>query len=223
MPVPTPGVRRIELSHPITGTTAPYPGLPGPRVTPHRTHEDSAGLYGDGATFEITMLELVGNTGTYLDSPAHRYPGRRDIGGIALDRVLGLRAVVIPAETDGPRPVRFPVTGEMAGAAVLVHTGWDRRWGTDAYYAPAPYLATATAEQLVEVGAALVGIDSWNVDDTRTTTRPVHTALLDAEILIVEHLTGLQELPARGATFNAVPLAVHGAVSMPVRAWAELP
>jgi arylformamidase len=212
----------VELSHRISDGDTGYPGLPAPRVRPHLTHAASAGRYADDATFEITHLSLVGNSGTYLDSPAHRFPGRADVADVPLAQLVDLPALVVDTRIGGSNPIAFEVTPEMTGAAVLVRTGWDTRRGAHTYFDPAPYLSSRTAEHLANVLPALVGVDVWNVDDTRHTARPVHTILLDAGIVIVEHLRGLSELPPTGARFSAVPLAVVGAASMPVRAWAAL-
>ena len=215
--------RIIELSHRIVDGDVGYPGLPAPRVRPHTTHAAAAGRYADGSTFEITHLSLVANSGTYLDSPAHRFPGRADVADIPLEALVDLPAVVVDWDPTAGRAADLPVTPGMAGTAVLLRTGWDTKRGTDAYFSPAPHLSRRAALALAGVRPVMVGTDAWNVDDTTTTARPVHTALLDAGILVVEHLTGLQQLPPTGARFNAVPLAVPGAVSMPVRAWAVLP
>jgi arylformamidase len=212
----------IELSHPIRDGEAGYPDLPAPRVRPHVSHATSRGAYEDGATFEITHLSLVGNTGTYLDSPAHRFLGRPDVAALPLERLVDLPAVLVDAPHEG-REVSFPVTDDMCGAAVLVRTGWDARRGTSRYFDPAPFLSTRTAVRLAEAGAALVGVDTWNVDDTALRSRPVHTALLDAGVVVVEHLRNLDLLPTRGAQVSVVPLQIEGAVSAPVRAWARLP
>jgi arylformamidase len=213
----------VELSHRIHDGDIGYPGLPAPRIRPHLTHAASAGGYSDGATFEITHLSLVGNTGTYLDSPAHRFPGRTDVADVPLAQLVDLPALVVDVGVSEPGPVELRVTADMAGAAVLVRTGWDARRGTDTYFEPAPYLSCRAAEELAAVRPALVGVDVWNVDDTRHTARPVHTVLLDAGVVIVEHLRALGDLPPSGARFSAVPLAVVGAASMPVRAWGVVP
>jgi arylformamidase len=174
----------------------------------------------------VAPLPVTGrlhNTGTYLDSPTHRFPGRTDVAGIPLTHLVDLHAIVVDAPADGPTAIEFEVTPEMGGAAVLIRTGWDARRGTEHYFTPAPYLASGTAAALATAGCALVGVDTWNIDDTRDTSRPVHTALLGADVVIVEHLARLQHLPVTGARFTAAPLAVVGAASMPVRAWATIP
>jgi kynurenine formamidase len=213
----------VDLSHPIEDGMPAYPGLPRPQVRAHRSHEESRGNYAPGTTFEFTALTLVGNVGTYLDSPYHRYPDKDDISRLPLERLVDLPAVVIDAEpAPGPIGPSAPLDG-VAGAAVLVRTGWDRRWGTEAYWEPGPYLSASLAQALVDAGAALVGVDFWNADDTCGTERPVHSLLLGHGVPIAEHLRGLDALPSRGATVTVAPLAVVGAASVPVRAWARVP
>jgi kynurenine formamidase len=218
----TAGPRLVELSHPIVSGAPGYPGLPVPRVEPWLAHDASRSLYADQAEFEITRIFLVGNTGTYLDSPYHRHRHLPDIAGLQLERLANLPAIRLTVR-DGARAVDAMLPPDVAGAAVLIHTGWDRRWGRDAYWAPGPFVATALVDRLLEAGVGLVGIDAWNIDDPADPARPVHTSLLGAGIPIVEHLTGLDGVPARGARFFAVPAPIVGAASMPVRAFAELP
>jgi arylformamidase len=218
----------VDLSHPIRAGQVTYPGLPAPTITPHLTREASRDVYASGTEFEIDVLTMVGNTGTYLDSPFHRYADGADLAGLSLDQLVGLQAEVfrfvdaaergIPASAFKDRDVR--------GAAVLLHTGWDRHFGTERYGDPAPYLTEEGAQYLVAQGAALVGIDSVNIDDTSPTahgTRPAHTLLLGAGIPVVEHLTHLEQVPASGAAFTAVPPRVEGFGTFPVRAFALLP
>jgi arylformamidase len=214
----------VDLSHPLHNGMPAYPGLPGPRIEPLISHAASRAGYGGEAEFEITRLFLAGNTGTYLDSPYHRDPGAPDLASLPLAATTALPGLCLDARMgqDG-RGIEVDVEpGELAGRAVLLRTGWDDRWGRPAYWRPGPYLAPVLVERLVAAGAALVGIDAWNVDDTTDPSRPAHTRLLRAGILIVEHLTGLGGLPRSGFRFTAAPLAVHGAASIPVRAYAEL-
>jgi kynurenine formamidase len=210
----------IELSHVIHPGMVTYPGLPGPEITPHLTREASIGVYAPGTTFEINRISLVGNTGTYLDSPNHRYADGADLSRLPLDRLADLPGVMIAAP--GPavdRETLAPYT--VAGHAVLIHTGWDRHFGTDAYGSPEhPYLTADAVDWLVAQGAALVGIDSVNIDDTRDGERPAHSTLLAAGIPIVEHLTGLDRLPRNGFRFHAAPPPLAGMGSFPVRAYA---
>lgn len=213
----------VELSHPLVDGDIGYPGLPAPRIRPHRSHAASAAQYADGSSFEITHLSLVANSGTYLDSPAHRFPGLADIAQLPLSSLVDLPLVVVDAPGGPVREVVVDVTPDMTGAAVVLRTGWDVHRGTDRYFTPAPFLAAASAEALAAAGVVAVGTDAWNVDDTTTAMRPVHTALLGCGVVVVEHLRGLGALPLRGARLTVVPLAVVGAVTMPVRAWATLP
>lgn len=214
--------RLVDLSHPVVSGEDAYPGLPAARIEPHLAHAASAAHYAGAATFEITRLFLVGNTGTYLDSPFHRHPGLPDISDLPLDVLAGLPGVVLDVAPDAGRAMRPDLPAGLAGHAVLLRTGWDRRRGTPAYWEPAPFVPREVANALVDARVALVGTDTWNVDDTGDPARPAHTALLGAGIPIVEHLRGLDRLPARGFRFTAVPAPVRGAASMPVRAFAEL-
>lgn len=215
----------VDLSHPFGAGAGAYPGMPQPEITAHLTREDAAARYGDGERFLIERIALVGNSGTYLDSPRHLFDDGADIAALPLERLVDLPAVVVdipPGERLLPvAPLReVPVRGR----AVLVRTGWDGHWGTPAYGSPeAPALTVEAAAYLVEQAAALVGIDSLNVDDTGPGNRPVHSALLGAGIPVVEHLCGLGALPGTGARFTAVPAPVTGLGVFPVRAFARLP
>lgn len=212
--------RLIDLSHVIEDGMMTYPGLPGPVVSDHLTREDSRSHYGEETEFHIGRLELVANTGTYLDTPFHRYPTGHDIADLPLENAADLPGVCVATDDRAIRPVAFADV-EVQGRAVLFSTGWDRHWRSDAYGAPEhPHLTEASARMLVEGGARLVGIDSVNVDDTTAPTRPAHTLLLEAGILLVEHLTGLGELVGRPFRFFAVPAPVRGMGTFPVRAFA---
>jgi kynurenine formamidase len=210
----------IELSHVIHPGMVTYPGLPGPEITPHLSFEASKEVYTPGTTFEINRISLVANTGTYLDSPAHRYSGGTDLSQLPIDRLADLPGIMISAP--GPAVDRDALAPyPVAGHAVLVHTGWDRHFGTDGYGSPEhPYLTADAVDWLVTQGAALVGIDSVNIDDTRGGERPAHSTLLAAGIPIVEHLTGLDRLPHNGFRFHAAPPLLAGMGSFPVRAYA---
>lgn len=229
-PGPGPGAtarRLVELSHPITAGMITYPGLPGPEITPHLTREASRSHYAPGTEFAIDRITMVGNTGTYLDSPFHRYPGTTDLAGLPLEAVADLPAVVVHL-TGGDRrgiDVAALAATEVAGRAVLLHTGWDRHWGTGQYGSGAPYLTGEGAQWLVDEGAALVGIDSLNIDDADADdhARPAHSLLLAAEIPVVEHMTGLDGVPATGARFTAAPPRVSEFGTFPVRAFASIP
>ena len=164
---------------------------------------------------------MVANTGTYLDTPFHRYAEGDDLAAVALDRLAGLEGLCVRAGEMEAGPELFEGL-DVAGKAVLVHTGWDRHWRTDAYFENHPFLAEAAARLLAGRGAALVGIDSYNIDDTRTRRRPVHTLLLGARTLIVEHMTNLAALPPAGFRLTAAPPRIAGMGTFPVRAFAEL-
>jgi arylformamidase len=220
-----PPARLVDLSHRLRSGMPTYPGLPSPRIEPLISHAASRATYGGHAEFEITRLFLVGNTGTYLDSPYHRDAGASDLADLPLEATTALPGLCADARpSPGGRAVEIDaVDDELRGRAVLVRTGWDARWGRAAYWRPGPYLAASLVERLAMAGAALVGIDAWNVDDPGDPERPAHTRLLRAGIPIVEHLTGLGALPRAGFRFTAAPVAIEGAASMPVRAFATLP
>ncbi len=212
----------IDLSHEIHDGMVTHPGLPGPRITTFLSHAESAGRYAPGTTFEIARIELVGNTGTYLDTAAHRFPGRDDLAALPLDRVVELDGLVVDCRSVNGRAIEPEAFAglDLSGRAVLIETGWDRHWGTPDYLAGHPFLTAAAARHLVDAGAVLVGIDSLNVDSLEDPARPAHTAILGAGIPLVEHLTGLDRLPASDWRFFAVPPRVRGMVSFPVRAFA---
>jgi arylformamidase len=214
--------RLIELSHELVDGMAAYPGLPSPRIGPHLDHEQSRSHY-EGDEFFLGKVEMPANVGTYLDSPYHRFREREDLSQIPLWRLVGLKGLVIDATGEQSRALSFQVPAdEAASSAVLIRTGWDSRWGTNAYWEPGPYLAEDFATQLVEADVGLVGVDCWNVDDTTTKRRPVHTELLQAGIIVVEHLCNLDRLPPKGFLFSAPVLRIRGGASFPVRAFAEL-
>jgi kynurenine formamidase len=212
--------RIVDLSHVIEHGMTSYPGLPPPEIGDHLTREDSKARYAPGTEFHIGRISMVGNTGTYLDTPFHRYADGGDLATTPLERMVELDGVVVDAlgmpSVDADLLHRLRV----GGRAVLIHTGWSRHWGSDAYLSGHPYLTASGAEWLVEQGAALVGIDSLNVDVTETGERPAHSALLAAGIPIVEHLCHLDRLPAEGFRFSAASPAVVGLGSFPVRAFA---
>ena len=215
--------RFIDLSHTIHDGLVTYPGLPAPKVGEYLDRATSRERYASGTEFSIGRIELVANTGTYLDAPYHRYEDGRDLAELPLETLADLPGIVVRA----PRGVRAigsePFEGrELGGRAVLVDTGWARHFGTPAYGSGHPFLTRAAAELLVEGGAVLVGIDSLNIDDTATGERPVHSLLLERDVRIVEHLTNLEQLPEVGFRFSAVPVKVRGMGSFPVRAFARL-
>ena len=202
-----------------------YRGLPAPAISDWLSRSASAARYAPGTTFQIGKIELLANTGTYIDAPFHRYPDGRDVAGYSLEMVADLPGVVMRATGRTARAIdasRFNRL-ELKGKAVLVHTGWDAHWRTDAYAAGQhPFLTRDAAEYLVTTKAALVGIDSLNIDDDKDGTRPAHTILLGAGIAIVEHMTNLSALPDSGFQFYAVPPRVKGMGSFPVRAFARV-
>ena len=217
--------RLVELSHVIRAGMVTIPGLPAPEVTPHLTRERSRDLYAPGTEFEIDRLTMVGNTGTYMDSPYHRFAGGADLSGIPLARTADLPAVVVRVTGARQRGIDVGALAalDVAGKALLLHTGDDARFGTPAYAEDPHFLSRAGAAWLADHGPALVGIDAINIDDTADGERPAHTLLLGAGIPVIEHLTGLGQLPPTGARFTAVPLRIEGAGTIPVRAYARLP
>jgi len=212
--------RFVDLSHVIEHGMTTYKGLPGPHICDFWSRERSAEFYDDGSTFQIGRIDMVANTGTYLDAPFHRFEDGADLAAVDLAQLAGLEALVVRSEGPAIGPEQFEGRS-VAGKAVLVHTGWDRHWRTEAYQSGHPFLTEAAARLLAERGARLVGIDSHNIDDTSRRARPVHTMLLGAGIPICEHLTNLEALPNEGFRFTAVPPKVAGMGTFPVRAFAE--
>lgn len=218
----------VELSHTIRAGLVTYPGLPAPSITPHLTREDSRQIYAPGTEFAMDVITMIGNTGTYLDSPFHRYGDGGDLATLDLATLVDLAAVVVRRRDIATRAVDVDdLPHEIeAGSAVLIDTGWDCHFGTEAYGIDAPFLTEAAAQRLVDARVALVGIDSVNIDDTSPAAagrRPVHTVLLAHGIHVVEHLTNLGALPARGARFSAAPPRIEGFGTFPVRAYAVVP
>ncbi|WP_277436224.1 cyclase family protein [Streptomyces sp. SPB162] len=214
--------RTVDLSHPIRQGMVTLPGLPGPEIGEHLTREASRGIYTPGTEFSIGHIAMVANTGTYLDAPFHRFGDGDDLAALALERLTDLDGVVIRVTGTGGRAVdrALLLPHDVAGKAVLIHTGWDRHWGTERYGDGHPYLTRDAAAWLAEQQPALVGIDSLNIDSTTDGTRPAHTQLLAAGIPVVEHLRGLEQLPPHGFRFTAAPPAVEGMGTFPVRAYA---
>lgn len=212
----------IDLSHVIRQGMITYPGLPGPEIGDHLTREASREQYAPGTEFAINRISMVANTGTYLDSPFHRFADGGDLTTLPLSRLTDVDGVVVRTAGSAGRAIERSVflPYDVAGKAVLIHTGWDRNWGTDQYGSGHPFLTADAATWLAEQQPALVGIDSLNVDDTDDGTRPAHTALLKAGIPVVEHLRGLDQLPPYGFRFHAAPLAVEGMGTFPIRAYA---
>jgi arylformamidase len=213
--------RLVDLSHLIEDGMTTYKGLPGPHICDYWTRQHSAQFYDDGSSFQIGRIDMVANTGTYLDAPFHRFADGADLGQLRLEQLAALPGLVVRSDDMAVDSAAFEGL-DLAGKAVLVHTGWDRRWRTEAYQQGHPFLTGAAARLLAEAGAALVGIDSHNIDDTSVRARPVHTILLGAGILICEHMTNLAALPDSGFAFTAVPPRVAGMGTFPVRAFAEV-
>ena len=216
--------RLVDLSHVIEDGMTTFKGLPGPHICDYWTREQSAANYDDGSSFQIGRIDMVANTGTYVDSPFHRYAEGDDLAALPLESLADLDALVVrqPFERGLAVDVAAFAGLDVRGKAVLVHTGWDHHWRTEAYFTDHPYLTEAAADWLAANLAAFVGIDSHNIDDTRTRARPVHSILLGADIPVGEHLTNLGALPDRGFRFSAVPPKVKGMGTFPVRAYARL-
>jgi kynurenine formamidase len=212
----------IDVSHTVEHGLVTYRGLPAPVICDFLSREHSRAHYAPGAEFQIGRIEMVANTGTYVDSPFHRFPHGRDLSALELDALADLDTLVVRPDTTRRTIDAAAFHGlDVAGKAVLVHAGWDRHWTTEQYFDGHPFLTEDAARWLVDHRARLVGIDSLNIDDTADGRRPVHTALLGADIPIVEHLCDLSKLPDRGARFFAVPVKVKGFGTFPVRAFAK--
>ena len=214
----------IDLSHTIEDGLITYKGLPAPIICDYLSREDSKQFYEKGTEFQIGKIEMVTNTGTYVDCPFHRFEDGKDLSQVGLERFADLDAIVIRI----PHSKTIEITEEhlknyeIRNRAVLIQTGWDEHWNTEQYYENNPYLTEKAAEYLRDCSVKLVGIDSHNIDDTKGKNRPVHTTLLGAEILIVEHLCNLYLLPEFGFTFSAIPPKFKGVGTFPVRAFAKL-
>jgi arylformamidase len=216
--------RIVDLSHVIEDGMTTYKGLPGPHICDFWERQGTAANYDDGSTFQIGRIDMVANTGTYLDSPFHRYADGADLADLPLPSLADLPAIVVrrPFDIELATSAEHLDGRDVRGKAVLVHTGWDRHWRTEGYFGDHPYLTTEAADWLVSNGAALVGIDSANIDNMHVRARPVHTKLLGADIPICEHMTALGSLPDEGFRFSAVPPKVRGMGTFPVRAYAVL-
>lgn len=214
----------IDLSHTVHDGLVTYKGLPAAIVCDYLSREESRGRYAPGTEFQIGKIEMVTNTGTYVDCPFHRYEDGRDLSEVELERFVDIEGIVIRADyRNGLAVTAEAFKGRnVHGRAVLIHTGWDVNWGTDAYFENHPFLTEDAAIYLRDNGAKLVGIDSHNIDDTRGNARPVHSTLLREEILIVEHMCNLGNVPDEGFTFTAVPPKFKGAGTFPVRAFARV-
>lgn len=215
--------RLIDLSHTIEDGLVTYKGLPAPIICDYLSREASKAVYAEGTTFQIGKIEMCSNTGTYLDSPFHRYEKGKDLSELDLESVASLAGVkvTIPEEITAIDEKWFHNT-EISGKAVLVQTGWSRHWNTEQYYEGHPYLTEDAALFLKNNGAKLVGIDTYNIDDVRSKERPVHSILLGSDILIVEHMCNLESVPDKTFKFYAVPVKIKGFGTFPVRAFAEI-
>ncbi|HMI51801.1 MAG TPA: cyclase family protein [Candidatus Saccharimonadales bacterium] len=216
--------RYVDLSHTIEHGMVTYKGFPGPVICDFMSREASKKFYAEGTSFQIGKIEMIANTGTYVDSPFHRFENGKDISEMPVEKFADLSAVVVRVNNMTGRAVdrdAFLKT-DVRGKAVLVHTGWARHWRTEKYLEGHTFLTEAAAVHLKEQGAVFVGIDSMNIDDTSGGTRPVHTVLLGAEIPVAEHLCDLERLPLSGFIFSAVPAKVKGFGTFPVRAFAKL-
>jgi kynurenine formamidase len=214
-------VTLVDLSHTVEHGMVTYKGLPAPLICDFLSREASRAIYSPGTEFQIGRIDMVANTGTYVDSPFHRYAGGKDLAQLPLESLAHLEAVVIRNAGRAIEAAAFDGL-DLRGKAVLVATGWDRHWRTDAYFEGHPFLTRAAAGRLAEAGAALVGIDSYNIDDTADWSRPAHSILLGAGIPICEHLCNLGCVPDSGFRFSAVPVKVRGFGTFPVRAFAAL-
>lgn len=216
--------RLIDVSHEIEAGMVTYPGLPAPIVSDYLSREASSGRYAEGTTFQIGRIEMIANTGTYIDAPFHRFEVGIDLGGLPLERLADVEGLVINATARDSRGIdeEYFQGLDLRGRAVLIYTGWDAHWRTPQYGEGAPFVTSRAAELLVEAAPALVGIDSVNIDDAQDGSRPAHTWLLGAGIPVVEHLCGLNELPARGFRFHCVPVKFRGVGTFPVRAYAVI-
>ena len=215
------GRTRIDLSHTVEDGMTTYPGLPAPLICDFLSREQSREHYAPGTEFQIGSIQMCSNTGTYLDSPFHRYAEGIDLSELPLERLAEIPAVTIDVTGNRDRAVEHHqlVPYDVRGRAVLIRTGWDRNWRTDAYFEGHPFLTAEAANLLVEAGATLVGIDSLNIDDTGTGHRPVHSTLLAEGIPICEHMTNLASLASHAGRLHAVPIAWVGGATFPVRAY----
>jgi kynurenine formamidase len=211
----------IDVSHVIEDGMITYKGLPAPIICDFLSREASHQHYAAGTEFQIGKLEMVANTGTYIDAPFHRFAHGQDISELPLDSLANLDAVVVRVDTRQHRAIDATAFQglDLTRKAVLVHTGWDQFWRSDRYFEGHPFLTQDAAAYLAATKPALVGIDSLNIDDTNDGTRPVHTILLGANIWILEHLCNLSALPDHSFKFFSVPVKVRNMGTFPVRAF----
>lgn len=215
--------RLVDLSHTVEDGLITYKGLPAPIICDYLSREASKAHYAEGTTFHIGRIDMVANTGTYVDSPFHRFADGADLSELALESLADVEGVLVRIRAATPSVGAAAFEGlDVAGKAVLVQTDWSRHWSTDQYFEGHPFLTEDAAIALRDRGARIVGIDSYNIDDVSGSTRPVHTVLLGAGIPIVEHMCKLGELPTSGFRFHAVPVKIKGFGTFPVRAYATL-
>jgi kynurenine formamidase len=215
--------RLIDLSHEVEHGMITYKGLPAPIICDFLSREDSRKNYAEGTQFHIGKIEMVANTGTYVDSPFHRFADGIDLSELPLESLVDLDAVVVHVQEYGRSiPARAFEGLDVSGRAVLVHTGWSRHWRTDRYFEGHPFLTKEAAQHLADAGVVFVGIDTFNIDDTADGARPAHTILLGNRIPICEHMCGLENLPDQGFRFHAAPVKVKAFGTFPVRAYAVL-
>ena len=215
--------RLIDVSHTVEHGMITYKGLPAPIICDWLSREQSRSKYAHGTEFQIGKIEMVANTGTYIDSPFHRYENGKDLSELPLESVANLECIVVRIDPGATAIDSVPLeASSVSGRAVLFHTGWDRNWRSDAYFENHPHLTERAADWLVKAGAAIVGIDSFNIDSIATGERPVHSVLLGRDIPIVEHMCNLAAVPERGSVFSAVPVKVKGFGTFPVRAFVSV-
>ena len=216
--------RFIDVSHTVEQGMITYKGFPAPVICDWMSREASRSKYAHGTEFQIGKIEMIANTGTYVDSPFHRYENGKDLSELPLESLADLDCVMVRIDSaSGPAIDTVPLSPDrVRGKAVLFHTGWDKHWRTDSYFEGHPYLTERAAEWLSNAGAAIVGIDSLNIDSVATGERPVHTILLGSDIPIVEHMCNLSGVPDEGGRFSAVPVKVKGFGTFPVRAFVSI-
>lgn len=213
----------IDLSHEVEHGMITYKGLPAPIICDFLSREDSKKNYAEGTQFQIGKIEMVANTGTYVDSPFHRFADGIDLSELPLESLADLEGIVVDVQQYGRAiPAHAFESVDVAGKALLIRTGWSRHWRTDQYFEGHPFLTRETAQFLADSNVAFVGIDTYNIDDTTDGTRPAHTILLGNQIPICEHMCGLENLPDHGFRFHAAPVKVKAFGTFPVRAYAVL-
>lgn len=218
------GKRLLDVSHTVEHGMITYKGFPAPIICDWMSREASRSKYAHGTEFQIGKIEMIANTGTYIDSPFHRYENGKDLSELPLESVADLDCLVVRIDATANAAIdTIPLAANrVGGRAVLFHTGWDRHWRTDTYFEGHPYLTERAADWLAKAGAAIVGIDSFNIDSVGTGERPVHSLLLARDIPIVEHMCKLATVPTQGGRFSAVPVKVKGFGTFPVRAFVSV-